>query len=322
MSKVGATSSPTPEGNNAGGVVNSTLHPSYTKVTVVTKEGKMHELPDFHLPITARLSDARQALKSSLPSGVQVYFLMPSKEAVSLLLERSTTVGEVMQGGTIMIRDVTGMPNTNRQFCVCGSVADYECSRCEGQGYCSEACQRKSWPTHMRTCIPLPRRPQPVSTQQVGRTQATPIRPLVFISNHQNLDSSSESEVDDTDVAKLSMRATGGSTGLGVGTKNNTTAATTAAASNTTTGTGTGTGIGIGATTQSFTSIANLPKPVQASPPPILPVVGMHPSRGGSLSPNIRKPNLADMRMNPSHTHTFADSDDEEEKDNRVHNDS
>ncbi len=108
VSKVGSSSALEGAGATTDSAANSALHPSYTKVIIVSKEGKAHELPDFHLPLTARLSDARQAFKSSLPAGMLVCFLSSTKEDVPLLLERSTTVGEIMKGGAMTIRDVTG----------------------------------------------------------------------------------------------------------------------------------------------------------------------------------------------------------------------
>ena len=36
--------------------------------------------------------------------------------------------------------------------CVCGKDAEYECSRCKKQGYCSEECQREDWSIHEFYC--------------------------------------------------------------------------------------------------------------------------------------------------------------------------
>ena len=36
--------------------------------------------------------------------------------------------------------------------CVCGKEADFECSQCSRQGYCSETCQLKDWPVHQHFC--------------------------------------------------------------------------------------------------------------------------------------------------------------------------
>jgi hypothetical protein len=99
-----------------------------------------------------------------------------------------------------VLTSCAGMEHTKRQFCVCASVADYECSRCENQGYCSEACQKRHWPQHSRLCFPPPKRP--VVANQAPRPLfqkrmvPAPIRPRVSIAS-QHLESSSESETDD-----------------------------------------------------------------------------------------------------------------------------
>ena len=36
--------------------------------------------------------------------------------------------------------------------CICGKEAEFECSRCEKQGYCSEECQLKDWIAHQMYC--------------------------------------------------------------------------------------------------------------------------------------------------------------------------
>ena len=36
--------------------------------------------------------------------------------------------------------------------CVCGGEAQYECSECEKQGYCSEKCQVEDWELHQLFC--------------------------------------------------------------------------------------------------------------------------------------------------------------------------
>ena len=41
-------------------------------------------------------------------------------------------------------------PNVNT--CICGKEADFECSVCGRQGYCSEVCQQKDWKLHVHYC--------------------------------------------------------------------------------------------------------------------------------------------------------------------------
>jgi hypothetical protein len=39
---------------------------------------------------------------------------------------------------------------------VCERDAQFMCSACGNQRYCSVECQRTSWPTHQRQCRPVP----------------------------------------------------------------------------------------------------------------------------------------------------------------------
>lgn len=39
-------------------------------------------------------------------------------------------------------------------ICICGKEAEFECSGCDKQGYCSEECQRNDWDIHQMFCIP------------------------------------------------------------------------------------------------------------------------------------------------------------------------
>ena len=55
-------------------------------------------------------------------------------------------------------------------FCSCGKQADFECSKCGMQGYCSRGCQMEDWETHKLFCQ-LPKTPDPRSPM----TQRTPL---------------------------------------------------------------------------------------------------------------------------------------------------
>ena len=46
-------------------------------------------------------------------------------------------------------------PSTS--VCVCGKEAEYQCSGCNKQVYCSEKCQNKHWDVHKKFCIPYQR---------------------------------------------------------------------------------------------------------------------------------------------------------------------
>ena len=37
-------------------------------------------------------------------------------------------------------------------FCLCGRVAEFECTDCSARGYCSVECQQEDWHKHMTMC--------------------------------------------------------------------------------------------------------------------------------------------------------------------------
>jgi hypothetical protein len=60
---------------------------------------------------------------------------------------------------TFYIRTVSDTGTTEddvlKELCVCGRVAEYECARCEGRGYCSEDCQEEDYKKHKKLCRKL-----------------------------------------------------------------------------------------------------------------------------------------------------------------------
>ena len=49
--------------------------------------------------------------------------------------------------------------------CICGKEAEFECSGCEKQGYCSEECQLKDWIAHRMYCEQSDHNSQPGNDQ-------------------------------------------------------------------------------------------------------------------------------------------------------------
>lgn len=41
---------------------------------------------------------------------------------------------------------------TDLDFCLCGRVAEFECTECTARGYCSVECQQDDWYKHMTAC--------------------------------------------------------------------------------------------------------------------------------------------------------------------------
>jgi hypothetical protein len=42
--------------------------------------------------------------------------------------------------------------DVKNDICVCGKPAEFDCSRCGRQGYCSSECQRTDWKDHRENC--------------------------------------------------------------------------------------------------------------------------------------------------------------------------
>lgn len=55
--------------------------------------------------------------------------------------------------------------------CICGKEAEFECSRCEKQGYCSEECQLKDWIAHQMYCEQSDHNSQPGNDQDDDELQ-------------------------------------------------------------------------------------------------------------------------------------------------------
>ena len=66
-----------------------------------------------------------------------------------------------------------GMLWLSEDICICGKEAEFECSKCGKQGYCSQKCQEEDWSFHEYYCN------QPggnTSSRTVGRTVITPTK--------------------------------------------------------------------------------------------------------------------------------------------------
>lgn len=51
------------------------------------------------------------------------------------------------------IRETTETDTLKAQFCICNKIAEFTCSDCGVQGYCSAACQKQHWETgHQKEC--------------------------------------------------------------------------------------------------------------------------------------------------------------------------
>ena len=77
----------------------------------------------------------------------------------------------------IFVRRVEAKSDLTRlHFCVCGNAAQFECSGCSAQGYCSPECQNSDWnDRHLRECARLGEKKQRMS---VLRRQSTALSPV------------------------------------------------------------------------------------------------------------------------------------------------
>lgn len=51
-----------------------------------------------------------------------------------------------------LLLNVVYLEESRLDFCLCGRVADFECTDCGNRGYCSVDCQQDDWHKHMLMC--------------------------------------------------------------------------------------------------------------------------------------------------------------------------
>jgi hypothetical protein len=88
----------------------------------------------------------------------------------------SLVYGEEADKPIFIRRIATTSDLTRLHFCVCGNAAQFECSSCSAQGYCSPECQTMDWgERHVRECSRLGEKKQRMS---VLRRQSTSLSPV------------------------------------------------------------------------------------------------------------------------------------------------
>ena len=105
-------------------------------------------------------------------TGKLFFFVTQALEDVDVRSEKTGSVGDVLANSVyireapssgnsinatvaIMLITSTGPADVQRLFCICGLLADFECSQCETQGYCSQKCQETHWPEHYLRCLAI-----------------------------------------------------------------------------------------------------------------------------------------------------------------------
>ena len=115
-----------------------------------TEVGKMNVLPSIRLrELRYQLADNFEAFKNK-----PFYFLTRQLCDIEPPEEQQRFVSLVYENKAIFVREVTVANElTRKHFCFCGNAAQFECSTCSAQGYCSPECQLKHWTDqHQREC--------------------------------------------------------------------------------------------------------------------------------------------------------------------------
>ena len=118
-----------------------------------TVVGTMNVLPSIRLrELRYELGDHFGAFKNK-----PFYFLDRQLYEIEPAAEQQQFVSLVFGDKPIYIRKVTNSnEQTRHHFCICGNAAQFECSNCNSQGYCSEECQFKDWSDqHQKECSRL-----------------------------------------------------------------------------------------------------------------------------------------------------------------------
>ncbi len=110
----------------------------------------MNVLPSIRLrELRYQLADNFEMFKEK-----PFYFLTRQLCDIEPAAEQQQFVSLVFGDKPIFVREVsTENELTKRHFCVCGNAAQFECSNCSSQGYCSPECQLENWANqHQKQC--------------------------------------------------------------------------------------------------------------------------------------------------------------------------
>ena len=140
--------------------------------------GTLNVLPQIRLrELRNQLCDNFESLKNK-----PFYFLTKQLCDIEPAAEQMQFVNLVYDK-TIFIREAEGnTERSRRHFCTCGLAAQFECSQCTAQGYCSPECQYKHWTEeHGKECRRLAerkRRTHILSRHQTPPGELSPIQPV------------------------------------------------------------------------------------------------------------------------------------------------
>lgn len=139
-----------------------------------TRLGKMNVLPSI------RLRELRHEITENFPNlkNKPFYFLTRQLCDIEPSTEQQQFVSIVFGDKPIFIREVLSESmQTKKHFCVCGNAAQFECSNCSSQGYCSPECQSSHWTEkHQKECSRLSERKR--RTDVLYNRQSTSVVPI------------------------------------------------------------------------------------------------------------------------------------------------
>ena len=139
--------------------------------------GTLNVLPQIRLrELRNQLFDNFETLKNK-----PFYFLTKQLCDIEPAAEQMQFVNLVYDK-TIFIRETeSNTERSRRHFCTCGLAAQFECSQCTAQGYCSPECQYKHWTEeHSRECRRMAerRRRTNILTRHQSPTSISPLGEL------------------------------------------------------------------------------------------------------------------------------------------------
>lgn len=145
--------------------------------------GQLNVLPSIRLrELRVQLADNFAIFKSK-----PFYFMTRQLCDIEPAAEQQQFVSLVFGDKPIFVREVTADTElTKKHFCVCGKAAQFECSNCTSQGYCSTECQHKHWgEQHQKQCSILSerRRRSTFLTGQPGSLFQDPAMPVAALGN-------------------------------------------------------------------------------------------------------------------------------------------
>ena len=155
-----------PSGTGDGGEVSEKkglLPPEESKVPMsivqVKEDGEKSDIGVLNVLPSIRLRELRYQLSGHFNTltNKPFYFLTRQLTEIEPATEQQQFVSLVFGDGTINLRLVASRSEvTKKQFCVCGNAAQFECSGCGSQGYCTPECQARHWTErHQRECTRL-----------------------------------------------------------------------------------------------------------------------------------------------------------------------